>query len=207
MRRIVATVLISLVVFTPLGIAIAEGETTPVLSDVGAYSIDARAARISALKEQFKISLSDKEKTLVSSRCVGAQGELRKISTRLLVTSKEREVSYSSAILNLIQLKSALEAKHTDTSNIDLLIVLYQQKKTSFDTAILAYELSLEDVVSIDCVHNPDDFRAALEGVRSARKPVVDASSQIREITRSNLKTTFDSILIRLQTEDSGHGE
>ena len=46
---------------------------------------------------------------------------------------------------------------------------LFQQKKTSFDTAILAYELSLEDVVSIDCVHNPDDFRAALEGVRSAR--------------------------------------
>ena len=207
MRRLITLVLVYLVVFAPLGMAVAEDGTTAVLSDVGTYSADARAARISALKEQFKINLSDKEKTLVSSRCVGAQSELRKISTRLLNTSKDREVSYSTSILSLIQFKSVLDAKHTDTSNIDLLIVLYQQKKTAFDSAILAYELSLEDVVSIDCVHSPDDFRAALEGVRAARKPVVDASSQIREITRSNLKTTFDSIRLKLQTGVSGHGE
>jgi len=180
--------------------AFAQEQDPGVLSDVGSYNADARSARITNLKTQYKINLSEKEKALVSSRCEGAQSELRKISARLITTKKDREAVYSNTVITLIRLKTLLETKQIDTSNIDLLIVSYQQKKATFDVAVLAYELSLEDVTSIDCVKSPEDFRAGLEGVRGARKPIVDASAQIQDITRSNLKTTFDTIRIKLQT-------
>jgi hypothetical protein len=76
-----------------------------------------------------------------------------------------------------------------------------------FDTALATYELTLEDATLLNCKGAPEDFRAALEGVRSSRKSVVDASSQIKEITKSNLKTTFDAIRLKLQTEGAPNGK
>lgn len=184
----------------------AEADTTQVLSDVGTYSADARAARIAALREAYKIKLDDKEKALVVSRCRGAQTSLRNISTKLLNVKVDREKTYSTSISTLIQLQSLISTKGIDTSGMDLLIVSYQQKKAIFDESVRAYELSLEDATTIDCVTAPEDFRAALEGVRAARKPVVEASGQITELTRSNLKNTFDAIRLKLQTGGGTNG-
>jgi pseudouridine-5'-phosphate glycosidase len=184
----------------------AEDEPAPVLSDIGTYSTDARAARISALRGIYKIKLDDQEKALVSSRCVEAQAGLKKISSKLVGIKTAREKTYATTISTLIQLKSLIADKGIDTSGMDLLIVSYQQKKAVFDSSFTAYELTLEDAVAIDCMRAPEDFRAALEGVRTARKPVVEVSGQITELTRSNLKTTFDSIRLRLQTIGVSNG-
>jgi hypothetical protein len=205
MRRYLIVLFLTLALL-PTAIISAEGEQATI-SDVGTYTADARTARIAALKSTYKIKLDDKEKLLVSSRCIGAQVGLHNIAKKLSVIKTEREITYSKTILTLIQLKSTLQEKHIDTSSIDLLIVSYQQSKSMFDSAVLAYDLTLEDATSLNCVSAPEDFRAALEGVRAARKPVVDASAQIKVITRSNLKTTFDSIRLKLQTETSGSGE
>ena len=184
----------------------AEGDSGQVLSDVGTYSIDARAARIASLREAYKIKLDDKEKALVISRCQGAQTSLEKISSKLVSIKSDREKSYSATISTLIQLKSLISAKGIDTSSMDLLIVSYQQKKAIFDGSMRAYELALEDATTIGCANAPEDFRAALEGVRAARKPVVEVSSQINELTRSSLKNTFDAIRLKLQTGASTNG-
>lgn len=200
--------LLLLCVFTlSNGAVLAQSDSEPAQPDVGTYSADARTARIAALKELYKIKLDDKEKASVSARCTGAQEGLRNIAKRLEEVKSDREKTYTSTIDTLIRLKSALLAKHIDSSGIDLLIVSYQQSKALFDTSVLAYEVSIEDATLLDCAKSPEDFRAALEGVRAARKPVVNASAQIKEITKSNLKTTFDSIISRLQTEKGSGGE
>lgn len=189
------------------GTASAQTDSDTAQPEVGTYSADARTARIAALKDLYKIKLDDKEKASVSTRCTGAQAGLRSIAKRLETVTSERERTYTGTINTLIRLKSALLAKHMDTSSIDLLIVSYQQNKSLFDSAVVAYQVSIEDATLLDCAKAPEDFRAALEGVRAARKPVVSASAQIKEITKSNLKTTFDSIISRLQSETGSGGE
>lgn len=200
MKRIFLIIAVLLGFFTYSKNVLAEDAPVPVLSDVGAYSIDARAARIASLREAYKIKLDEKEKALVSSRCVGAQASLGKISTKLVTIKSEREKVYTTTIETLIQLKNLIADKDIDTSGMDLLIVSYQQKKAIFDSSFVQYELTLEDATSVACATAPEDFRASLEGVRSARKPVVEASRQMSELTRSNLKTTFDAIRLKLQT-------
>ena len=170
------------------------------LAELGGYSADARAARIASLKQQYRIKLDEKERALVAARCSLAQDSLKKVATRLGQTKASRDTTYINTISALIQLKALIEAKQIDTSSIDLLIVSYQQQIVQFDNAVSQYDLSLEDATTLDCTTLPEDFRAALEGVRAARKQVVDAASQIRETTKSNLKTTFDSIILKLQT-------
>jgi len=177
------------------------------LSEIGSYTDDARAARVTKLRETYRITLSDKERELVVSRCKGAQGALSKILERLKTTRFEREKTYTSVISALANLKLRFENAHTDASNLDLLIVTYQQKSTGFRLSAGEYETTLEDVIRVDCVFDPVGFRAALEGVRSARKDIVGISSDITETTKSTLPTTFDSLKLRLSTDGETSGE
>jgi 2C-methyl-D-erythritol 2,4-cyclodiphosphate synthase len=205
MRRIInLIVIIGVLVVLPISLTRAQNET---LGEVGSYATDARAARIASLKDIYKISLTDKEKALVMSRCLGAQDSLTAIHTKAQITKVARTKTYTNLTQSLTNLRLKLDAKQVDASNLDLLIVNYQQKISDFDKAVDAYETTLEDVTQVDCVNKPEDFRAALEGVRNARKTVVDQSSEIREITKSNLKTTFDSISLKITTTESTNGK
>jgi len=115
------------------------------LAGVGSYTDDARSARISKLKETYKIALSDREKELVASRCVPAQVALSKIAERLKTTRAERDKTYASVITALTNLKLRFDDAQIDASNLDLLIVTYQQKNTSFQLAATDYETTLDD--------------------------------------------------------------
>lgn len=177
------------------------------LPEVGSYTDDARAARINELMSVYRISLSDTEKALVSSRCVMAQKGLLKVRDRLGVVQVERDKTYTSVISGLTGLKIRFENEQIDASTLDLLIVAYQQKQKSFNLATMAYDTTLGDSVLVDCTGDPTGFRAALEGVRSARKTVVGVSSEISELTKASLPTTFDSLKLHLTTKGGSYGE
>lgn len=177
------------------------------LAEIGSYTEDARAARITKLKDTYGITLSDKERELVASRCVTAQRALAKIQGRLKTTRNEREKTYASVISALANLKFRFDNAQLDASNLDLLIVTYQQNSTKFQQSAAEYETTIEDAVRIDCVIDPVGFRAALEGVRSARKDTVSISSDITETTKSTMPTTFDSLKLRLTTNGVTRGE
>ena len=174
------------------------------LGDVGTYSVDARTARITTLREQYRIKLSDKERELVVARCEPAQASLQKIAFRLNETRISRISTYDDVIGSLDTVRTLVVVKQIDPSNVELLTVEYQQKKATFETTVSDYQTALEDSIQVDCKTQPEDFRAALEGVRSARKDVVSASSQIIELTNSNLKTAFDTLKLKLGANDGG---
>lgn len=179
-----------------------SAQTDVSLSDVGTYSVDARTARIAALREQYRIKLSDKERELVMTRCEPAQTSLQKIAFRLNETRIARTGTYDDVIGSLDTVRTLIVAKQIDPSNIELLTVEYQLKKATFEIAVSDYQTALEDSIQVDCKAQPEDFRAALEGVRSARKDVVNSSAQITELTNSNLKTAFDTLKLKLGTGD-----
>ena len=199
-----AVITVAIIVAMPVVFAHAQVESP--LTEVGTYSVDARTARIAALREQYRIKLSDKERELVVTRCVQAQTGLQKLATRLGETLASRVATYDDVIGSLDTVRTLVVAKQIDPSNIELLTVEYQVKKSAFEASITNYQTVLDDSVQVDCRAQPEDFRAALEGVRSVRKDVVNTSSQIAELTNSNLKTTFDTLKLKLRTEEEATG-
>ena len=193
-RTLLVLALLTAMLIAPIVVRAQQG------AELRGYTADARAARIAALREQYSIVLTSGERQLVVGRCRAAQGSLQTISSDLSAIVNKRDGIYSDAITSLIQLKYRLTVQQIDTSNLDLLIVDYQQKKAVFDSMAEDYAISLEDAETVDCRQSPEDFRAAIEGVRAARKPVIDAAAQISDLTKSNLKTTFDALSLRLQT-------
>jgi len=187
----------------PVQSTLAQEQT---LADVGSYSEDALSARLTALRELYRIKLTDSEKERLVTKCDQAQSGLQKISNKLVTTNTERTLTYDSIIASLVSLRTLVVTKQVDPSNIELLIVEYQQRKAEFDTAISGYQVALDDSINVDCKVKPEEFRAALEGVRASRKTVVNASAQIDEITKSNLKTAFDTIRSRLTSEAVKNG-
>ena len=190
-------------IIVPVRFVAAQEQTLP---DVGSYSADALSARLAALRELYRIKLSDSEKERLVTKCDQAQDGLQKISNKLLTTKTGRSVTYDSVIASLISLRALVVTKQVDPSNIELLIVEYQQKKEQFDLAVSDYQVTLDDSINVDCKTRPEEFRAALEGVRDSRKKVVNASTQIDEITKSNLKTAFDTLRSRLLSEAAKNG-
>ena len=188
---------IAVIALLPLRTVYAQDTTTTAQS----YTADARTARISELRQKFRISLSEKEKEIVSARCQEAQKNLQKIRTNVDVTHTKRSNAYASAISLLTSLSALFQKAQIDSSNLDLLIVSYQQKKSLFEDSIIQYETHLDDTIALECTTQPEDFRASLEGVREARKNVVTISADIQETTRASLKTTLDSLRLRLSTE------
>ena len=196
MNRLIVSVAFVFSIYALLsGVAAAQADQT--LS----YTTDARTSRISSLKTEYRIKLTDKEKELISSRCQNAQKSLEKIADKLETTHTARSKDYQAIINLLSSLSPLFEKKQIDASTLDLLVVSYQQKKEQFETSATNYEIALADATSLDCAANPEDFRAALEGVRAARKEIVTITADITETTKASLKTTLDSLKLRLSTE------
>jgi hypothetical protein len=166
------------------------------------YAADARAARISVLRDTYKISLSDNDKSLVSSRCQLAQKKLNVVASNVAISRADRGSTYVAVTSSLTNLRAQLGAKQIDASSLELLTVEYQKAIANFDLAVSAYETTLEDAAQLDCTANPEDFRAALEGARAAQKTLSDKSINIEQITKSSLKTTLDSIVLKISVGD-----
>jgi hypothetical protein len=162
------------------------------------YAADSRAARISTLRTTYKIALSDSEKSLVSSRCQEAQKKLNAVASRVAIIRADRGATYTAVTTSLIGLRLQLNAKQIDASSLELITVDYQKSIAGFDLSGSAYETLLEDITQLDCVASPEDFRAALEGVRAAQKTLVEKAVNIEQITKSSLNTTLDSIILKL---------
>ncbi len=169
------------------------------------YNQDARQARINELKTIYKISLSDTERLAVEGSCKTAQNNLRTIGTTLSETTVARRATYLTAIYDLKLIQARLTLSQIDTSNLDLLIVGLQQKERSFENASENYALTIEDATALDCVVAPEDFRAALEGVRAARKRLVLVTRDMKEVAKSTLKTTTDTFVDRLESQEVSH--
>jgi hypothetical protein len=122
--------LVSVVYLAPILVSAQEDQTVELAPDtsITSYVVDARQARISALKQQYKISLQPDEKKLVSERCKTAQVKLRAQELNLKLVTTARKTSYANIINDLRTLQTRLAAGQGDNPNLDLLIVLYQQK-------------------------------------------------------------------------------
>jgi hypothetical protein len=200
MKRSISVLIVALLLLAPISQVSAQTETT---DNLGSYTADARSARIASLRQTYKIVLSEKEKQSLQARCQGAQKSLSSVADRFDDVRVRRESVYRKTIVNLTSLRAVLLASQTDTSSLDLLIVQYQQKLADFNEASDSYDLVLSDIVTMDCVLHPEDFRAVLEGVRLARKELVSVSAQIKETTNSSLKNTFDIIELKLNADTS----
>lgn len=196
MRKLVCFVVVCLVVLGLFGQVFAQD--TPADTTV-TYNQDARQARINELRSLYKISLQPTERAATSLRCKAAQKNLARLGSQLSNTTILRRSTYQTSIDRLKNMQTRLSQTQIDTSNLELLTVLYQQKLETFEFASTNYALVIEDAVTIDCSTSPEDFLAALEGVRSARKKVVAVTSELQEITRSSLKTTSDTLINRLK--------
>lgn len=199
MRKILFTVVAYVAFVMPVS---AQQAPVAELRQVGAYSEDARAARIVSYISQYRIVLSEGERQSVMANCKSAQVALTNIQLRLGATTTKRFDDYNLVVTKLNDLKLTMNTRLIDVSNLDLLIVDYKQLRNSFNDAVATFDTTLDDSIRMDCKSNPEGFRATLEAVREARKDTVVVSTEIKELTNSNLKTTLDTVRTKLEVSD-----
>lgn len=167
---------------------------------------DARAARLNSLSEQFDISLSDEDRALISLRCTTAQSALTKIRDRAKVVRESRTSTYASVVSGLTILKAIFERDQLDSSMLDLLIVSYQQKTTTFNGELEGFIVALNDAIEINCTQNPNEFMLFLEGSRLQQEEVIQASRAIDVLSATVLPSTFVSLRQRFDAWELQNG-
>lgn len=167
---------------------------------------DARAARLNSLNEQFDISLSDEDRALISLRCTTAQTALTKIRDRAKVVREGRTSTYANVVSGLTILKAIFERDQLDSSMLDLLIVSYQQKTTTFNGELEGFIVALNDAIEINCTQNPNEFMLFLEGTRLQQEEVIQASRAIDVLSATVLPSTFVSLRQRYDAWELQNG-
>jgi len=179
--------------------AMAHEGDEPVL--VSSENTTEQTVRVERAKKTFPIRLSDKEQTRLADRCATAQEKLTKVSTRLTDRSSIITKKYNLIELHLVAVQKRLTNQQIDTSIIDLLLTNFLKLTSEYDVALSEYHLALDDAVVVDCVAEPQSFKALLEDVRVKRQVFVNKVDAIKDFTRVDLKTSFDALRARLKSQ------
>lgn len=194
---IVAVLIMALIIHIPVSSVHAQDTTY-----FGSYTDDARAARISELKTKYKINLTSEERERIISRCDIVHGSIDKLSTKVVSSTSKRLDTYETVITTLTSLRVGLATRQVDASNLELLIVDYQNSLKDFSIASTSYQTAIDDALAIDCRQDPENFKASIEGIREGRKKSADVANEIDELTQSSLKTVFDTISSKLEVSN-----
>lgn len=181
-----------------------EGEESNTHSESVEAEVDGdRMERFERAKATLQLRLSEKEKTRLANRCVKAQDSLSKIHDRLDARTAIIAKRFDLIEVHLIAIQKRLINKQIDTSIIDLLISNFQKLTTQYDGSLFDYQTSLDDVLAVGCTTEPETFKALLEEVRTKRQTFVNSIEAIKNFTKVDLKTSFETLRTRLSTGDT----
>jgi hypothetical protein len=160
----------------------------------------ARAARVEQTKLTYPIRLSSQEKTALANHCKKAQTHMSRIKVRLEARESIISTKYNLIDLHLTAVQKRLVSGGVDTSIIDLLLTSFQRLSKEHQQAFASYQLALDDATTIDCVADPQAFKALIEDVRTKRQEFVNSINAIKDFSGADLKTSFDALRKRLNT-------
>jgi hypothetical protein len=161
-----------------------------------------RAARLTKAKTDLKIKLTDKDSLTIKTKCKPAQVLVRTVGDRVDEKVKDRATAYGELVDRLNGIVVKLKAKNVDTAELEKEITALKALLATFKTDLATYKTALADVKSVDCVTNPDQFKAALETARTANATVLKDAAAVKSYVKVTIKPTLEKIRKSLEAEE-----
>jgi hypothetical protein len=194
-KLLVAAVLIVPLVFA--GMVYAENETqtteatiTPKTGNEG-LSLQ---QRLEKRKTELKTKLATAEKTRLAARCKAAQGKLTSAQSRATAVDTNQYNLYTKTLTHLQELNTKLKAKGVDTAAYEQQLAVLATKVQAYADDLAKYKESLKDLAELDCVADPDAFKASLETSRTLRAKLIADGKDIRSYYTMTIKPTLLSL-------------
>jgi hypothetical protein len=200
MKRILSTVLtlvISLVVLTPVVFAASQPATPPAGSDF--------EARLKQRKAEREITLNERDEKRIIQVCAKSQTTIRTLYQDAVKAIDARNKAYYKADAKVWVMVGRLKLADQDTFTLEKQRANFAKQITDFQTTGANFTQTLDDMLTINCAADPAGFKALLETARIYQKQVVTKSDAIREYAVNDIKTTLTghSSALQPKTEDT----
>lgn len=157
-----------------------------------------RDQRLQSAVTSQSLVLDDSYRHNVVVRCQNSQSILRGVQEQSANATRTREAVYSEIIKDVRAIKIRMARQGSDASEADLFLGRMQESLDQFTLNANQYALSLDDVVSVDCQTNPEQFMAGLVVMRSHRLKVSNSADKLHSIVVNSIKDTFTPLKKRL---------
>lgn len=157
-----------------------------------------RDQRLSNAVAETGLTLDDAARTLLTQKCQTAQQQLIKIQDNTDKLIGLRIETYSSFQRELQAIKLRMARQGVDASEIDLLIGKLQQSLDTLTLKADTYGTTLDDVITVDCMQKPEQFKAGLILLRAQRTEVFKSANSLRTIMEDAQQNTFTQLKKRL---------
>ena len=162
--------------------------------------------RIAKREAALKIKLTTIEQKRLQLRCKSAQGTIRSLQAKASTLGTSRTQLYSDLVTKLNTLQAKLDSKKADTTDLKSEITSLQTKIDSFKADITTYTEAVSDLSSMDCVADPNGFKASLEEARSDLIKTRTDAVGIRSYVTDTIRPTLAKIRASLDTTASTTG-
>ena len=159
--------------------------------------------RIAKRKAELKTQLKASEKARLKTKCKASQGLLSSVRGRIKGIETSRGEVYKNIINRLTKLSEKLENKGVDTTELDAKIAELQTKMDTFNTDLTAYKQAVSDLADMDCMADPDGFKASLEAARTAQEKVNQDAKAVRSYLNETIKPLLKTIRAQLEADKS----
>jgi chromosome segregation ATPase len=174
-----------------------EDQTTETPDDKAALQ-----ERITKRKAELKTKLTNAQKLLLKGKCKASQGRLSSVSGRIKGIETSHSKVHTNIVERLTELSTKLKNKGVDTTELDATIETLQAKVTTFNADLVVYKQAITDLEAMDCVTDPDGFKASLEAARTALDKVKADSTDIRSYVKDTIKPILKTIREALEGQE-----
>lgn len=156
-------------------------------------------------------ALSETQRGAISQNC----GSLQQSLKQLQVSDSRTRVYLGSIYETIISdymlplsIRIAASNWSLDTNGVKLSTQHsdFSVSRSSFSATYIKYQRSLEELVSFDCLTDPDGFYEKLENVREERADLAALVAQMRAKLETH-QETVKSLAENLETEEAEDGE
>jgi hypothetical protein len=157
-----------------------------------------RDERLNKAVADQQIVLDESTKAFLQSKCQSAQLILSNIQNETEGLIRKRLDTYSDIQKELQAIKLRMIRQGADASETDLLTGKIQQSLDAFTIQADRYGTSLDDVVLVDCVQKPEQFKTALLLMRTQRSKLLDLANELKSIMNGSDNNVFKQLKKRL---------
>lgn len=179
-----------------------EGENTTTSTTETTDQKAALQQRIAERKTELKTRLTYAQKQLLKGKCKAAQGKLSSVGGRAKGIETSRSKVHSLVVKHLTDLSEKLQNKGADTTELDAAVVTLQEKITIFNDDLVIYKQAIADLEAMDCVTDPDGFKASLDTARATLDTLKQDANDIRTYVKDTIKPLLQTIRATLEKED-----
>jgi hypothetical protein len=182
--------------FVLLSISGMAGAATSTTSDKSSASstIDsAQAKRIAQRKEALKISLTELQTQILTSKCGAAQETLKNIESKDKLKADARKQTYTNMSAKINDIITKIQKQGIDTNALKSAQTQFNVAANEYLIDSDAYVVALDDSVTMKCSVDPGGIEATLLSARQYRTLLVNDSSQIKLSTANLTKALSDT--------------